>query len=159
MEWILSAEGKWKCLFSWIIVSLYHYTNAVILIEHNFIFERIIGVPSWLVNVMLRPPGGWQRSLPDPPWLRCGGGCSRWWWQHLDGPCAAATAGRYQFFLNGTQCGGGSGPPGFEGWKCENVSKEIGRCITKLSSCLRSMAKNVALIKICLFMVNKRKQR
>lgn len=67
--------------------------------------------PLWPVSVKLRPPAARQRFLPGPPWLRCGEECSRWWWLHLDVPCAAAAAGLYRSFPNGTQCGGESGPP------------------------------------------------
>ena len=67
--------------------------------------------PWWPASVTLQPLAGQRRSPPAPPWPRCGGGCSRWWWQHLDGPCVAAAAAQSLFFPDGTQCGGESGPP------------------------------------------------
>ena len=39
------------------------------------------------------------------------GGCSRCLWQHQDGPCAGAAAGQSQFFPDGMQYVGESGPP------------------------------------------------
>lgn len=59
----------------------------------------------------LRPLAGQRQSPPAPPWPRCGGGCSRWLWQHLDGPCVAEAAAQSLFFPDGMQCGGESGPP------------------------------------------------
>lgn len=67
--------------------------------------------PWWPVSVKLRPLAGQKQSPPAPPWLRCGGGCSRWLWKHLDGPCVAAAAAQSLFFPDGTRCGGESGPP------------------------------------------------
>jgi len=70
-----------------------------------------LGSPWWPVSGRLRPPVARQQSLPDPLWLKCGEECSRWWWQHPDGPCAVAVAGQYLFSPNEMQYEGESGPP------------------------------------------------
>lgn len=59
----------------------------------------------------LQPPAARQQSPADPPWRKCGGGCSRWWWQHLGEPYVAAVTGQCLSFPNGRQCEGASGPP------------------------------------------------
>lgn len=74
--------------------------------------ENLLNQPLWPVSVKLQPRAGQTLSPPDPPWQRCEGGCSRWLWQHQDGPCVVAVAAQSLFFPDGMQCGGGSDPPG-----------------------------------------------
>lgn len=81
---------------------------------HNFSTWKprvLLCSPWWPESVRLRPPAEQQRSPPDPLWQRCGGECSRLWWQHQGGPYVAAEAGQYRFSLNEMQCGGEFGPP------------------------------------------------
>lgn len=87
-----------------------------------------LGSPLWAGNVRLRPPAAQQLFLADPPWRKCGGGCSRWWWQRLGEPCAAAAAGRCRFYPNGRRCEGASGPPEIEERKgCTGQSNAGGK--------------------------------
>lgn len=73
--------------------------------------QKVNHVPWWRVNVKPRPPEAQRPSPPAPPWLRCEGECSHWWWQRQDGPCAAAAAEWSLFFPDVTQCEEESGPP------------------------------------------------
>lgn len=92
---------NWK-MFVPLLRALNHTMEIQSLLPHS---------PWWLVSVKPLPLAAPRQSPPAPPWQKCGAGCSRWLWQHQDGPCAATAAAQSQFSPGGMQCEGASAPP------------------------------------------------